>query len=273
MRLTQLSALTVSLVVATLTTPLAAPADTPPPPVQVDGTSKPIGPGTTLSTFSRVDPNGWLRGDVLTADLSDPPLTVGLLTPPVVGQVRTVTHMATRQHAFAGVNGDFFDINNTGAPRGIEVSNGQLIKGPWTDPQPWRPSVGVDTDRLGKIVNAFLDGSVTLPAGRFPLDGLNQEQAPPNGLAVFTPAWGTASRAFYDVTKVHELTVVNGVATAHGTGSGAGPIPDNGFVLAGTGSDADLLAAAHIGDPVSVTYAPRTEPADTWQALLGVRDV
>ncbi|MFI9381510.1 phosphodiester glycosidase family protein [Kutzneria sp. NPDC052558] len=273
MRLTQLSALTSLLVVATLTTPVSAIAETPPPPVQVDSTSKPIGPGTTLSTFSRVDPNGWLRGDVLTADLSDPRLTVGLLTPPVVGQVRTVTDMATRQHAFAGVNGDFFDINNTGAPRGIEVSNGQIIKGPWTDPQPWRPSVGVDTNRLGKIVNAFLDGSVTLPAGKFPLDGLNQEQAPPTGLAVFTPAWGSASRAFYNVTKVHELTVVNGVVTAHATGSGSGPIPADGFVLAGTGTDADLLAAAHIGDPVAVTYAPRTEPADDWQALLGIRDV
>ncbi|QUQ62738.1 phosphodiester glycosidase family protein [Kutzneria sp. CA-103260] len=273
MRLTPLSALTALLVVATLTTPPSATADTPPPPVQVDGASKPIGPGTTLSTFSRVDPNGWLRGNVLTADLSDPRLTVGLLTPPVVGQVQTVTAMATRQHAFAGVNGDFFDINNTGAPRGIEVSNGQIIKGPWTDPQPWRPSVGVDTAKLGKIVNAFLDGSVTLPAGSFPLDGLNQEQAPPNGLVVFTPAWGAASRAFYNVTKVHELTVVNGIVTAHATGSGAGSIPDNGFVLAGTGTDADLLAATRIGDPVSVTYKPRTEPADTWQALLGVRDV
>src|SRR5262249_54847871 len=41
----------------------------------------------------------------------------------------------------------------------------------------------------------------------------------------------------------------------------------------GTGTDADLLAGLHIGDPVSVTYAPRTEPADTFQALMGVRDV
>ncbi len=273
MRPTPLSALTALLVVATLTTPPLAAADPPAPPVQVDGPARPIGPGTTLSSFSRVDPNGWLHGNVLTADLSDPRLTVGLLTPPTVGQVQTVTGMATRQHAFAGVNGDFFDINNTGAPRGIEVSNGQLIKGPWTDPQPWRPSVGVDTANLGKIVNAFLDGSVTLPAGAFPLDGLNQEQAPPNGLAVFTPAWGTASRAFYNVTKVHELTVVDGKVAAHATGSGSGSIPDNGFVLAGTGTDADLLAAAQIGDPVSVTYKPRTEPADNWQALLGVRDV
>lgn len=275
MRLTTPSALTVLLVVATLTTPITATAATPPTdaPVQVDGTSKPIGPGTTLSTFTRVDQTGWLRGNVLTADLSDPRLTVGLLTPPNVGQVQTVTQMATARHAIAGVNGDFFDINNTGAPRGIEVSNGQLVKGPWTDPQPWRQSVGIDTDKVGRIVSAFLDGSVTLPAGKFPLDGLNQEQAPAAGLVVFTPSWGAASRAFYNVTKVHELTVVNGVVTAHATGSGAGPVPPNGFVLAGTGSDADLLAAAHIGDPVSVTYAPRTEPADTFATLMGVRDI
>ena len=275
MRPTQLSALTALLVVATLTTPLPANAATPTEtaPVQVDSSAKPIGPGTTLSTFTRVDPNGWLRGDVLTADLSDPRLTVGLLTPPSVGQVQTVTTMATAQHAIAGVNGDFFDINNTGAPRGVEVSNGQLVKGPWTDPQPWRQSVGVDTDKVGKIVNAFLDGTVTLPTGKLPLDGLNQEQAPPNGLAVFTSAWGTASRAFYNVTTVHELTIVNGVVTRHATGSGSGAIPAGGFVLAGTGSDADLLAAVPIGAPVSVTYAPKTDPADSWQALMGVRDV
>src|SRR3954469_4756698 len=177
MRPASLSALTAFLVVISLTTPPSATAETTPPPVQVDGAAKPIGPGTTLSTFSRVDPSGWLSGTVLTADLSDPRLTVGLLTPPHVGQVETVTRMATAQHAFAGVNGDFFDINNTGAPRGIEVSNGQLVKGPWTDPQPWRPSVGVDVNNIGRIVNAYLDGKVTLPSGQLPLDGLNQEQA------------------------------------------------------------------------------------------------
>src|SRR4051794_7834815 len=223
MRPASLTALTAFLVVTSLTTPPSATAETTPPPVQVDGATRPIGPGTTLSTFSRVDPNGWLSGTVLTADLSDPRLTVGLLTPPHVAQVQTVTQMATAEHAFAGVNGDFFDINNTGAPRGIEVSNGQLVKGPWTDPHPWRPSVGLDADDIRDIVDAYLDGRVTLPSGQFPLDGLNQEQAPPNGLAVFTPAWGTASRAFYNVTKVHELTVVNGVVTAHATGSGSGP--------------------------------------------------
>jgi Phosphodiester glycosidase len=268
MRPASLSALAVLLVVIALTTPPSATAETTPP-IQVDGTTKPIGPGTTLSTFSRVDPTGWLSGTALTADLSNPRLTVGLLTPPHVGQVQTVTTMATAQHAFAGVNGDFFDINNTGAPRGIEVSNGQLVKGPWTDPTPWRPSVGVDVNDIGRIVNAYLDGKVTLPSGQLPLDGLNQEQAPPNGLAVFTPAWGTASRAFYNVTKVHEVAVVNGVVAAHDPG----PIPESGFVLAGTGSDADLLAALHIGDPVSVTYAPRTEPANTFRTLMGVRDV
>ncbi|HEY0498389.1 MAG TPA: phosphodiester glycosidase family protein, partial [Kutzneria sp.] len=270
MRPASLSALAAFLVVISLTTPPSATADpTPPPPVQVDGATKPIGPGTTLSTFTRVDPTGWLSGNVLTADLSDPRLTVGLLTPPHVGQVQTVTRMATAQHAFAGVNGDFFDINNTGAPRGVEVSNGQLVKGPWTDPQPWRPSVGVDVNGIGRIVNAFLDGKVTLPSGQLPLDGLNQEQAPPTGLAVFTAAWGTASRAFYNVTRVHEVAVVNGVVAAQAPG----PVPDNGFVLAGTGSDADLLAALHIGDPVSVTYAPRTEPAGDFRTLMGVRDV
>ena len=271
MRLASLSALAALLVVFELTAPLPATGSTPlaDPPVQVDGATQPIGPGTTLSTFSRVDPNGWLRGNALDVDLSDPRLTVGLLTPPHIGQVQTVTAMATAQHAFAGVNGDFFDINNTGAPRGVEVSNGQLIKGPWTDPQPWRQSVGVDTNDIGRIVNAYLAGKVTLPSGQLPLDGLNQEQAPPNGLVVFTPAWGTASRAFYDVTRVHEVAVVNGVVAA----ASPGPIPDNGFVLAGTGSDADLLAALNIGDPVAVTYGPRTDPANTFQALLGVRDV
>ncbi|MFC0432624.1 phosphodiester glycosidase family protein [Kutzneria buriramensis] len=275
MRLTPLSAVTALLVVVSLTTPVSATADPPTPdaPVQVDGPSKPVGPGTSLSSFTRVDPTGWMRGNVLTADLSDPRLTVGLLTPPHVGEVQTVTRMATRQQAFAGVNGDFFDINNTGAPRGIEVTNGQLLKGPWTDPTPWRQSVGVDMNKVGRLVNAYLDGTVTLPNGKFPLDGLNQEQAPPNGFAVFTPAWGTASRAFYNVTKVHEVTVVNGVVTGHATNSGSGPIPDNGFVLAGTGSDADVLAALNIGDPIAVTYAPKTDPVDTFQALLGVRDV
>jgi hypothetical protein len=44
-------------------------------------------------------------------------------------------------------------------------------------------------------------------------------------------------------------------------------------VLAGTGTDADLLAAVGVGAPVSVTYRPKTDPADTFSTLMGVRDV
>lgn len=242
--------------------------------VSTDQDPQPIGPGTTLSTFSQVDQGIALHGNVIEANLTDPRLTVNPLTPPHVGEARTVTQMATAQHAIAGVNGDFFDIDNTGAPKGIEISGGRLLKGPQAGPSPWRNSVGVDTDRVGRIVDAYLDGSVVLPAGKYKLDGLNQEQVPATGgLDVFTPLWGTTSRAIHGASSVHEVTVVNGRVTAHSPTSGSGAIPAGGFVLAGTGTDVDLLAALKIGDPVSVSYGPRTEPGHKFGALIGARDV
>ncbi|MBV9843573.1 MAG: phosphodiester glycosidase family protein [Kutzneria sp.] len=246
----------------------------PAPGLAMAGDAHPIGPGTTLSTFRQDGQGGPLRGEVIEADLTDPRLSVSLLTPPRVSQVRTVTELAAAGHAFAAVNGDLYDINNTGAPRGIEIADGTLLKGPLTEPVPWHQAVGIDSGRAGRIVEAYLEGTVVLASGGHRLDGLNQEQVPPDGgLDLFTPMWGSGSRAISGATRLHEVTVVGGVVVGHSATPGAGPIPTGGFVLVGTGADADLLAALPTGSPVSVTFGPRTEPEHTFTSLLGVRYV
>ncbi|MBA8924942.1 hypothetical protein BC739_002141 [Kutzneria viridogrisea] len=259
-----------SMLVATVGLGWTSPAGAAPPAAADSQDSEPVGPGTTLTDFSQTFEGIPLRGNVLDADLGDPRLSVGLLTPPVVGQAQTVTEMATAQHAIAAVNGDFFDINNTGSTLGIEVQGGTLRKGPQTDPSPWHHAVGVDAGRVGRIVEAYLDGQVVLPGGKYRLDGLNQVQVPAGaGLGVFTPLWGTASRAFLGSPRTHEVTVSGGRVVRHG----ADRIPGDGFVLAGTGSEADLLAALPVGAPVGVSYAPRTEPDHRFDTLMGARDV
>ena len=70
---------------------------------------------------------------VLTADLTDPNLRVGVveagdtITDPAD---ETVSSMANRTHAVAGVNGDYFEINGSGRPLGGVITNGKLLKSP-----------------------------------------------------------------------------------------------------------------------------------------------
>ena len=103
-----------------------------------DRTDQPVAPGVSLTSFDRLDARGWLRGDVLVADL-DGGTTVDYLNPGSVSGREVLTQQAERKRAVAGVNGDFFDINDTGAPLGVgierdneDTDGGSLINAPAT---------------------------------------------------------------------------------------------------------------------------------------------
>ena len=103
--------------------PAAAPAAVPPP---ADGQlltaqqERQIAPGLRLATFDTYDARGWLRAHLLTADLRGDGSRPTLLGTTVTGLAPVSTH-AGAAGAVAGVNGDFFNINETGAAIGPEV--------------------------------------------------------------------------------------------------------------------------------------------------------
>ncbi|MFI0357551.1 phosphodiester glycosidase family protein [Actinomadura sp. 9N407] len=216
-------------------------------PLDIDRRTRRVGPGTTLTSFDRLSPKGWLRADLLTVDLTAG-VRAGYLSPGTVASTEPLSRQAERAGAIAAVNGDFFDIGRTGAPNGAAVDDGRLIK----SARPGWPTgtAGIGRDGLGQVAQIFLDGEVVLPRGRrIRLDQLNTHTV--RGIGAYTPLWGTRPRA-----NGTEVLVVDGKVSSISDEPGSGPIPANGFVLLENGGD--LLRALKPGDPVGLRYRPRS---------------
>ncbi|HEX2314435.1 MAG TPA: phosphodiester glycosidase family protein [Thermomonospora sp.] len=239
---------------------LAAPGSTAGAPLETDRRTRPVAPGTTLTSFDRLDGRGWLRGDLLTVDLGGGKVRAGYLSPGRVSAVEPLSRQAGRAGAIAGVNGDFFDINNTGAPNGAAVDGGKLVKS--ATPGWPTTTAGVSAEGLGQIADMLLEGEVTLPGGRKTrLSQFNAHFIQKDGIGAFTSLWGTGSRGrslAQGAQRVAEVVVVDGKVTEVRDTPGSGEIPANGFVLVGRESGGDLLRTLKEGDAVALSYAPRS---------------
>jgi hypothetical protein len=251
------------------------------PPLRYTGVSE-IWPGVVFRTFQTTGSGGPVLGDLLDVDLGDPRVTVGLLHPPAIAARAAVSGMADAQRAVAGVNGDFFNISEThpgvaptGSSVGPEVADGRDVKAavpagqrfgplppPGTSPE---AVIGVGTDRVGRVGNLHLTGTVRAGRTRIALRGLNQYALPVGGIGAFTSAWGAVSRARAvcgrDTVRsdpcsadTAEVTVRRGVVTRLGGTVGAGAIPPDTTVLVGREQGADALRGLRPGDRVRVAY-------------------
>lgn len=191
---------------------------------------------------------------LLSADLTDAHVRLGLLRPGAVAARDTVSHMADRQGAVAGVNGDFFNISEaqhpgvvpTGASVGPAIADGRILKGAVPDAQRFGPALppgthttavfGVGTDGRAHLDDLSLAGSVVTAGQRTPLGGLNQYALPENSVGAYTPAWGSASRvratcgsdterAAPCSADTHEVTVRHGRVVSVSARRAAAPSP------------------------------------------------
>ncbi|WP_117210620.1 phosphodiester glycosidase family protein [Allorhizocola rhizosphaerae] len=211
-----------------------------------------LAPGLTLSNTTASGPN---RINILTANLAEPTLKPKYLNPGTVGATATLTTQANRAGAVAAVNGDFFDIGATGAPRGIGIDNGALIHGPASG---WNHTAALYGGR-GGLADIFLDGKITLPSGSvLTATNLNSPNIAANGIGVYNSLWGNEARSqvLDGATRSREIEVTGGrvskVSTAPGGSVAAGTV-----AVLGVGTGADALAGLAVGDTVTVDYTPR----------------
>ncbi|GAA4007260.1 phosphodiester glycosidase family protein [Allokutzneria multivorans] len=234
----------------------------------VSRAERPIAPGLALSEFRSLRPTGWIQGDVLTADLSQPSLKAQYLSPGPVAARTVLTDQAARTGAIAGVNGDFFDINETGAPRGIGIDNGALRHAPASG---WNHGVGINGNGVGRMLEVFLQASVTLPNGSsITATNFNSPDVAKNGVGIFTSLWGTQPRSWAAVgaNQVREVEIRDGVVSALRSTTGEGPIAGNTLVLLGIDTGARSLEALRVGDKVDVRYQPRHQ-GDPLKVAIG----
>ncbi|MGH3658515.1 MAG: phosphodiester glycosidase family protein, partial [Micromonosporaceae bacterium] len=194
--------------------PVTAPASS--TPMETESRSRPVAPGVRLDSFERRAPHGWVRGDVLTTDLTGGS-TVDYLSPGEISKAEPVSTQAKRQRAVAAVNGDFFDINNSNAPLGPAIDDKKLVKSPSRTWDEFNTVAGIDAHGAGRILELEFEGSITPPSGDpVPLTRLNSPDIPAGGVGAYNKLWGSYSRARIvdDADRVTEVTVVDGVVTA-----------------------------------------------------------
>jgi hypothetical protein len=245
--------------------------------------TRPLAAGVDLSTFRVSTATGTAGGDLVTVNLAEPGVSVGLLHPASVAAREQVSAMTADAHAVAGINADFFNIDEsqhpgvaaTGSSDGPEISAGQPLKAAVPDAQRFGPGlapgtstrdvVGLGTDGRARLDSLHLEGTAISPRGRFALAGFNQYALAQNGIEAFTSAWGTVSReravcgsdvlrADPCVADAAEVTVSQGRVVAVSANPGEGAIAPGSTVLVGRESGADKLRTFHVGDPISVVY-------------------
>src|SRR5918998_4769932 len=137
---------------------LAAPAAA--APLSLVDEREALGPGVTLDHDVVLEPTGFVDRHVVTADLSRRAVTSDLLTAPSIAQGTALTEQVNRAGAVAGVNGDFFDIDNSKAALGFEFTGGRLPK---SGARNNRQSFAVTEDGVGQLLNPALAAETTRP--------------------------------------------------------------------------------------------------------------
>ncbi|MDT7802987.1 MAG: hypothetical protein QOI78_6420 [Actinomycetota bacterium] len=228
-----------------------------------------VAPGLDLTQFDRYDPAGWIRGDTLAVDLGSKVLKPTYLSPGTVSARTPLSQQVARAGAVAGVNGDFFDINATGAPIGVGVDHGQLQTAPASG---HNLTASITDEGKARLASVFLEATVTLPSGTaVKATNFNSPVLGRDAIGVYTPLWGASGRAtsVAGASRVLEIELRDGVVTQVRAAPADGPIAAGTTVLLAREAGADALAALKPGDAVGVAYAPRADAGKIAVAVGG----
>ncbi len=275
---------------ATLPVSLAPPA--PFPLVTASSVERePVAPGVTRATYRMFTSAGPLVVSMVTVDLQEPTVRLGavLAHDTIVSHDEPTSSMARRTGAVAGINGDYFDINASGAPLGVVVRGGVLERTPSA-----RIALTVTRARDVRFQTYRFAGSVTFGGVVVPLTAVN-EWPPQRGATLLTPTFGTIPNAsgvtLLDVQPARDVTpgtppyeiagvttappwpAAPGIRLAYGPAAQAiGPVPGAGDrvridfttdpplgdVITAIGGGPELLhAGVPVDDPLSPNYADR----------------
>src|SRR5690606_30922187 len=237
--------------------------------VLVDAERSTIAPGMELTTFSRLEDGGWNAGSILEVDLA----SGGELDYQYSGAVtetETVRATTERTGATAAINGDVYDINESNAPLGVGIDRAEGVV---TSPVDGHANaVTVADDAAVRLAQVFIEGELAIDDGQtLDIAGVNNFSLPPDGIGVFTSAWGDYTRA--DTVQgdpvTAEVHIVDETVTQVGTDIGSGAIDGDTVVVVGRGAGAEALLALDEGHSAKVTYAPRSDFGEVAVAIGG----
>jgi len=131
-----------------------------------------VASGIHYSHFGVTTKSGPLEVHHLRVELANPMVRigVGLARERLMSDDEPVSSIVLRSGAIAGVNGDYFDIRESGMPLNILVRDGVLLRSPWRF-----VALAVGKDGVARVARFRWNGTVTIPeTGEvLPLAGYN----------------------------------------------------------------------------------------------------
>ena len=201
-----------------------------------------VGPGLTFRRWDQRDARGPVRAYLLSARLGRQGLAVDYVGGDVVPSLQKVKAMVRTDRGVAGVNGDFFDISDTGAPVGVGVKDGVTLHGP-AQPLGWNISFVVRADGTPVIRRSPTQTTVTARP-KLRVNNVNGPHVIEQGIGLYTPRWGKAPG--YRVLEgaphrsVRQVVIRGGRVVSNSQTVWQGREID-GQVLLGRGNGADTL--------------------------------
>ncbi len=226
--------------------------------------------GVVLTTEILRTPAGPVLVHILKVDLtkSGVHLRVVQAHNRLISSDETISKMANRTGALAGINGDYFEVGASGRPIGMEVINGRMMQSPST-----YAVFGISSSRKFTIGHETFHATITAGTASYILSSMNHLVELHEGkLGLITPALGapipvrgdTVVMLQHVVNSPKEFTVLS--IQRAGT---VLPALVNRYALVGRGAaGAWLLTHLHKGVHVSVNEQISPDN-DLFQALGG----
>ncbi len=205
--------------------------------------------------------------NILRIDLAQARLQMVHALDEAVG-LETVSSLAARHGALAGVNSGYFRTTGTyrGDSVGVEVLNGKLM----SEPNNVRAAVGlIEGDKKQELILGHLEFEGEIVAGgkaEHAIGGLNRPRGD-NELLIFTPEF---HRTTLTDPNGLELVVRRGRVVEQRDHKGSSVIPSDGYVIAASGSARDW-AVQNLRPGTRVRLILNTSPTENEQTNLWKR--
>lgn len=220
---------------------------------------KQVSPGVTYTQFDIDDARGPNRVYLLAIKTRTPGLKLDYAAQSHITRTAPILKTLQIDHAVAGVNGDFYDIGDTGAPLGLGkdrqrgVLHGRLAG--------WNSAFYLDAKGKPQIGTLALHARITQHP-KVSLTNVNSPFVAPGGIGVYTSAWGPTRG--YRVTDgqtrdVRMVKIRGGRVVASTTTLGDGQVIQ-GNILIGRDAGARALAKLRIGSRASVRWRLDQDP-------------
>jgi hypothetical protein len=212
-----------------------------------------VAPGVTYTRWDQRNARGPIRAHLLTVDPSQPGVQLDYAAQGAVRNTAPVSQILAKDDAIAGVNGDFYDIGDTGAPLGLgrDRQRGLLH----ARQAGWNSAFYLDAHGVPEIGTLTMLAQITQHPG-LTVTNLNSPFVRPGGIGIYTRGWGRT--AGYRVTdgqkhRVRMVLIRDGRVRA----SKKKLSKDeriSGLVLVGRGDGARELRRLHVGSRATVRW-------------------